>query len=287
MASISVVLTARSGFEGYTFLDEVFAEDRGRFLEVLIMDSTPGYVDRSRRGLRHISLPGVSHHALITAGMVEAKGEWIWLSEDHARPLPGIIDAFENALRANPGADLISGETENLTSTEPWSFANFLLGLADFWPPTKPRPDSASNANLFVRRSAILKSELATPGGFLYVTIPRLVAAGRYAHISDAIVDHTVHVTWRQCLAFQYVIAREGTAARRSCLPPRPLLVQFLRDILAFGYYSAYKPFLTMRQVRGTSQCSLAMALRVAVLGFPIAGGTMSADIARLRKAFS
>lgn len=278
MITVSAVITAPRGIKSCVYLDDLIAQADACRLEIVVVDGSDDYVDYSRPNLRHISKPGASIQGLITQGLVQATGEWVLVTEHHARPLPGLLAAYSEAVEANPGIDLFSGEVENLTSISPWAFANFLISLGDFWPSAHSQPSTASNANLLVRRCAILPSELALEGGFLYLTIARLVAAGRHGHCAGAVVDHVLPLTFSEAVAFQYHCVATGTAARRCTSPLRPLPVQALRDGLALVYFSVVTPYRVMSTLYGTSQFRVHMALRMALLGLASSAGLLSAD---------
>lgn len=279
MASISVVVTAPSGIAHCVYLDGLAEDADGEALEIVIVDGASDYVDQSRKGIRHISAPGCGIHGLIAEGVRAAKLEWVLVTEDHCRPLPGFLDAYRKAIRARPGIDLFSGATENLTSTSPWSFANFLVGLPEFWPAIEQSPRKASNANLLVRRSAMRPSELVGEGGFLNLTLPRLIASGRQAPCMAASVDHVLPLSRQDAISFQFHCAAGGRNVRHATAPVRPLSVELARDVLVFGYFSTVGPLRTMARLRGTKHFTPSMALRVLILSAMHGLGLLWADI--------
>lgn len=279
MVSISVVVTAPQGIDHCVYLDSLAKEADGETLEIVVVDGASDYVDQSRKGVRHISVPGYGIHGLITEGVRSAAMEWVLVTEDHCRPLPGFLDAYRNAIRANPDVDLFSGATENLTSTSDWSFANFLVGLPEFWPAIEQNPKKASNANLLVRRSAIRPSELVGDAGFLDLTLPRLIAAGRQAPCMAASVDHVLPLSRPDAISFQFHCAAGGRNVRHATAPIRPLPVELVRDVLVLGYFSTVRPLKTMARLRGTKHFTLPTALRVLVLSATHGLGLLWADI--------
>jgi len=287
MEPISVVVTAPNGIADCVYLDNLSEEADGETLQIVVVDGASDYVDRSRKGIRHISAPGCRIHGLITIGIRNADLEWVLVTEDHCRPLPGFLGAYRAVIRAHPEADLISGATENLTSTAPWSFANFLVGLPDFWPTIEQNPKNASNANLLIRRSAIRPSELATEGGFLNLTVPRLRTSSRYAHCVDAVVDHVLPLSREEAISFQFHCAATGRNVRHAASPIRPLPVELLRDLLILGYLSAVKPVQTIARLRGTEHFSALMALRILTLSATHGAGLLWADVADVARALN
>jgi hypothetical protein len=285
LTSLSLVLTAPFGIEHCPYLDDVLVQAKGQDIELIVCDGSADFVDRSRPGLRHIPLAGRNLYGIVTEGIKHATKDWIVIFEDHGRPLPGYLEAYRDAALANPDIDLFSGGLDNLTSVSPWSFATFLPCLHVFWAPTGIDPGCATTANLMIRRSAILPAELTDEGGFVLRTLPRLIAAGRYKHCPNAVVDHVVDVTCAEAMKFQFGLAETGTFVRRDSLPPRPLAVQFLRDALGLVYYATVAPARAFWNLRRTSQFRPAVLARLVVLGLPTGAGILSADLKRLAKA--
>jgi hypothetical protein len=182
---------------------------------------------------------------------------------------------------------LFSGTTENLTSTSDWSFANFLVGLPDFWPAVEDNPRGASNANLLVRRSAIGASELASEGGFLNHTLPRLRASGRQAHCAAAAVDHVLALSRPEAISFQFHCAAGGRQVRHASAPVRPLPVEMLRDVAVLGYFATVKPLRTLSRLRGTKYLTVGTALRVLLLSTMHGLGLLWADIADIGRSLT
>ncbi len=279
--SITVVISAPSGVAGCVFLDEMLAQAAAMPFEIVVADATPGPPSAVPRAVRVVKVPGGGIQQLIAEGVRAASGDWILVTEDHCRPLPGLIAAYRDAVAAHPGADLFSGATENLTSTSPWSFANFIVGLRTSWPEFGFRDADATNANLLIRRGAILANELATEGALLNLTVPRLIALGRQRNCPTACVDHVLPLTALGAVEFVYRCAQSGAAVRRATVPPRPAAVQFLRDCAGLIYYALVFPWRTLAKLRATSQFSLATGLRLTALGIAVGAATFAADLRR------
>jgi hypothetical protein len=282
VADITILVTAPRASEGYPYLDEWVAEARGESVEFLIADARAHCADSFPPAMRRIAMPGGSVQGLIDEGMRQARGDWVLLTEDHCRPLPGLFEAYRDARRAHPDADLFAGGVENLTSTSPWSFANFLAGLSHVWPRAAERPADASNANLLVRRRAVPAAEIAVDGGFLALTIARLIAQGRHVDCAAARVDHIVHVAGPlEGMRLEHGIVTAAVVSRREVLALRPAPVQFLRDLASIPYHIAVQPWAIVRHLRGTPQFSLGTALRLAVLGIGIGVVPLKVDLRR------
>ena len=286
MASITVLVTAPVGSKGYCYLEELVAQAGGEPVEFILADARTFCVDHLKFPVRRLSMPGRSVQGLIDEGIKQAKGDWILLTEDHCRPMPGLYDAYRKAVSENPGIDLFSGGVENLTSTAPWSFANFLAGLNHVWPSAQAPTADASNANLLVRRSAVQADEISTDGGFLARTISRLVAEGRQKNCFNARVDHIVHVSGpMHGMEIEYEIVTAAQISRRAVLPPRPILIQLARDFLAIFYYVLVSPWRITAHLRGTPQFSLGTVARLSVLGFAIGFVPLIVDLKLLFSA--
>src|SRR5262245_60634628 len=163
---ISVVVTAPNGISKCLLPDEFLTQADGEALELIFIDASKDCSDQSRPGLKLLSLPGAGIYALLKAGFLNARGDWVLLVEDHGKPLSGLLDAYRSAIAENPEIDLWYGGLENRTSLSPWSVAHFLCGTLELWPDAGMSPRYPSAANLMVRRAAIFPSELETEGGF-------------------------------------------------------------------------------------------------------------------------
>ena len=272
MIPISVIITAPIGIDKCLVPAGFLAEADGKDLEVIIVDGAKDFVDRSRPGLKHVSIPNAPVVVLVSEGMRHASKDWIVFFEDHGRPLPGLVAAYREAIAANPDIDLFSGAMENLTSTSPWSFASFLFNSTEFWPPAHGAPAGAIVANLAVRRSAILPSELAAVGALEMMTIPRLASAHRYRHWPKASVDHTRHLTWRQALGFQYASSVTYANVNLRLGLSRGILYRLAKDCARFPYVVLWTPWRKLSALEGTDQHHLAMIPKFILLG--LAGAT-------------
>jgi len=282
LPAITILVTAPHDSDGYPYLAEWAAMATSEDVEFLIADARLVSNDVLPPEMRRIAMPGGSVQGLIDEGMRQARGEWVLLTEDHCRPLPGLFEAYRQARQAHPDCDLIAGAAENLTSISPWGFVNFLSGLSHVWPRAQGAPPDASNANLLVRRSAIPPDEIAIDGGFLARTIPRLVAEGRHATCHAARVDHIVEVSGPlEGMRLQHGIVTAATVSRRAVLAPRPAPVQFFRDLGAVAYHIAVSPWVITTQLRGTPQYSLGTVFRLAILGLAIGIVPLKVDLRR------
>lgn len=282
MVAISVVVTAPIGVDACRYLDALLEQAGSDPFEVLVIDGSSSIASPLPDGVRHVAAPGQGIQALIARGVREASFDWVLVTEDHCRPLPGMIDAYRRAVRDNPQADLFSGAAENLTSTSPWSFAVFLLGLGDQWPPQGFHRASTSNANMLVRRNAVHADENAKDGGLLNLTVPRLTDAGHHMHCRDAVVDHILNLSPAGAFAFQFGCSSSATAVSRAIAEERPLAMQLLRDLADLGYTPLRLLSERAPHVRGSLPYRLGMMARLAALGFTSALAICSVDLKRV-----
>ena len=283
MIPISIVVSAPFGIDRCLFPDDLLAQVDGLSLEIIVADGAPDYVDRSRPGFRHLGVGSPNPYKLKTVALLNVTKEWVLVSEDHARPLPGILAAYREAIQHHPDIDLFSGTMDNLTSTSPWSLAFFLYGDGhNYWSLARKLPRGASTANLMIRRSAILAPELASDYGFFLLTIDRLVQAGRHRHCANAIVDHFLPLNFPQAMKKWFWLAERSTLARRKTRPPRPLLVQAMRDCAGLIYLPTLGAWRTALTLRGTPYFNAPMCLRLMMIGLANAAGVISTDIKRL-----
>ena len=279
MIPISIVVSAPHGISECLISPDFFAAADGRSLELIFADAGEKYVDQSRPGLKHLDVRGAGLFSMVQAGIECASGDWILLIEDHGRPLAGLLDTYRAAVAANPEVDLLFGGIENMTSVSPLSYACFFYNKLDYWPPARLEPRAPSLANLMVRRAAILPSELAEVGGFQFGTYSRLLAAGRLLYCPEAVVDHVRWFTFRTALTTSFHASRAATAFAKARIGGRATLDRLLRDGLVAAYGFTYHPWRLMHGLRGTSQGSLLMGLRIAAIGLARAAGTLWAHM--------
>lgn len=280
MIPISVVVTAPHGISGCLIPPDFIAAADGKSLELIFADAGEKYQGQSRPGLTHLNVGGAGLFAMVQAGLQCARNDWIFMIEDHGRPLPGMLDTYRAAIAANPDVDLLFGGVENLTSVSPWSYACFFYNKLDYWPPARLQPKYPNLVNLMVRRAAILPSELAQDGGFQFGTCPRLLAAGRTLYCPEAVLDHVRWFTFRSALATSFHAARAVTSSAWASGGGRTTLNRLLRDGLIATYGFTYYPWRLTRGLRGTPQRPWPMGLRLAAIGLMRAAGMLWAHIA-------
>jgi hypothetical protein len=85
-----------------------FAAADGESLELVLADAGENYADQSRPGLKHLDLRGAGLFAMVQAGVECAQKDWIFVIGDHGRPLPGLLDTFEQLSRPMPTSSSFS-----------------------------------------------------------------------------------------------------------------------------------------------------------------------------------
>jgi hypothetical protein len=278
MIPISIVVTAPHGISGCLVPPDLIAAADGKSLELIFADAGEKYQDQSRPGLTHLNVGGAGLFAMMQAGLQCARYDWIFMIEDHGRPLPGMLDTYRAAIAANPDVDLLFGGVENLTSVSPWSYACFFYNKLDYWLPARLQPKYPNLVNLMVRRAAILPSERAQEGGFQFGTCPRLLAAGQLLYCPEAVLDHVrwcFAPPWRQAST-----PRAVTSSARATGGGRTTLNRLLRDGLIATSGFTYHPWRLPRGLRDTPQRPWPMGLRLAAIGLMRAAGMLWAHIA-------
>jgi hypothetical protein len=272
MIAVSVVISAPKGLNHCLGLETFLAGVAAGQLELIVADGTADAPEHRHPALRHVRRPGASVFELRRAGLQQAGKEWVLLTEDHCRPLPGLLEAYGAALRRYPDADLFSGALTNDTSTSPWAWASFLLFRHEFWPPAGKTPGQAAIGNLLVRRTAILDGELNAAGGFDYTAIRRLARSGRYVHCREAVMDHVEPIDRREALVSQFHSARATASLTRRVAPYRwqtlvlRLFAVPLNRVLVV-------PARVFRDVRATPQGRWPVLPRLMAIGFASAAG--------------
>lgn len=273
------MIVAPVGFEACEWLDHWKAD---RSTELLVIDPGQPFVDRSRAGLRHIPAGDAEVQHLIAVGLGAAQGEWIVLSEDHCRPLPGLLAAYAAAIAAHPEADLFAGSLVNQTSTQPWSQAAFLTSMGGQTAGFAETISEPTNANLMVRRSALKPEERDRTGGLLGRAVPRLIAEGRFAACPAAVADHVLPFTRSEAIAFQYLCSRGcydlDLALDKASALAAPAKRSPLRTVWRIV---AGDPIAKARRLPGSPFTRAAMAARMSVLGWAVVGAIVTSRLAR------
>lgn len=278
---ISAVVTAPHGAAECVYLDALLAQSNSD-VEIIVVDGSADAATTLHGGVRVIAAPGRNIQGLISEGLKAARGEWVLVTEDHCNPLPGFLAAYRKAIAAHPDVDLMSGAVENLTSNAPWARAQFLVSIGAYWPGAVPPSPGGSNANMLVRRAAVLPKELAAEGGLLNMTVPRLAAAGRHAHCAGAVMDHVLPLSRNEAMSFQFGCASGFTEVRRETLAPRTLLEQIARDSAGLLLHTLVTPWRIQMRLLPGRRVGAATLLRMMALNASFFAGVVRTDLRRL-----
>ena len=280
--TISIVASAPLGLAGCLYLDDLLKLACESCTEVIIVSANPtDKLPPKYNKIRFITVPHTSAEGLVTAGVRIAGNDWVIVTEDHCLPLSGFLAAYRAAIATHPDIDLFAGAAEALTSNEPWELAVFMCGLADFVPGVKPRRNRVTNANMMIRRSAIMPAELALDGGLQNLTAYRLIAAGRMRKCHDAVVDHVVRLNRSQALSFLTSCTLESIDVAYATHTPVPWYRMLVKRCLAYLDLAALHPLRIIRQLGPTRFGGVGLSVRVTALGCGVAVAACASDIRR------
>jgi hypothetical protein len=144
-------------------------------------------------GVRVVVVPGASVFALRAAGLAEARGRVVVVTEDHCE-FPS--DWLEQVLRAHaehPSAAGVAGPVRNCTGACAIDWANFYMSYAPFaggrWRERPRRVPPAANVSL--KRWAIPASGGAFAEGYLeFHLLPELWLSGKVAYVDAVAIEH-------------------------------------------------------------------------------------------------
>lgn len=114
------------------------------------------------RGIRFARYPGETPLEL-RRRVPELAGdaEWVLLLEDHNHVDRDWLNrALASIATAPAHATTVRGGADNLTSTDPWSWANFLMVLGFHWAPLQSDAQEPLFFNVALRRARLLSSRL-------------------------------------------------------------------------------------------------------------------------------
>lgn len=113
--------------------------------------------------------------------------EWVLLLEDHNHVDRAWLDLALASIAAAPSdATTVRGGVDNLTSTDPWSWANFLMVLGFHWTPCQRESHEPLFFNVALRRACLHSGRLDV-GEF---EIKSLIALEERPAAGDFPVDH-------------------------------------------------------------------------------------------------
>jgi hypothetical protein len=105
-------------------------------------------------------------------------------------------------------------------------------------------------------------------GGYMNLTVPRLIAVGRYGHCRSAIVDHVVvRSSPREALVFHFKCATNTVVSYRASAPERSWFVRMWQDLRGMIVVVLVQPFRFVRQLPGGFAERLMASWRLTILG--------------------
>jgi GT2 family glycosyltransferase len=165
----------------------------------------PGDISRV---VRWIEAPGESVFVLFAIAMKGAQGDVVALTEDHAIPRPGWVEAILRAHREHPAAAAIGGAIENGSTHGLVEWASYFTTQGPHMAPLGNRavPMTTNEANVSYKRTVVEEMDPDEGSGFMAILYNRRLAeAGKELRVDDRIVvDHfeTVGFGWTTSIHF-------------------------------------------------------------------------------------
>ena len=159
--------------------------------------------------------PGESvWHLRQRIGELTQDSRWMLLLEDHNVPLPGWLPSLiGELLETEEQVNAIFGSTDNLTSIEPWDWANFLAVQVFHW-----APGIAETAHPLPFNAAMRVTQLPSAPWFLGTF--EAVAVGQVAQRSRSssafVVDHIQPRSFPSVLSYHFFNGQATGAHLRS-----------------------------------------------------------------------
>ena len=146
-----------------------------------------------------------------------ASSRWTVVLEDHIHVGTDWLQALTQTLKQVPeDTTCVIGTAENLTSLEPWSWANFLNVQTYHWSPNLVEPVQPLGFNIAYRRR-LLPDRSLKPGEFEVACVPELM---KKPYASAAFpADHVQHRFLPEVLYYHYCNGRVSGAAIRDYHP--------------------------------------------------------------------
>jgi hypothetical protein len=143
---------------------------------------------------------------------VVGDAEWLLLLEDHNHLDRSWLERLKDAVAtAAPGVRMIRGGADNRTSTDRWSWANFLMVLGFHWTPRQADAPEAMFFNVAFRRSVLPACSLAV--GEFEVRVMATLAEESTA--GDFPIDHVQFRRFPGVLLYHWCNGRVTGAAMR------------------------------------------------------------------------
>ena len=234
---LSVVVTCTQPWpEVRGCLDRIAPQARPGEIEIIVADGSAGGLDASAAGdVTWLRLPGRGAHELRLAGVAEARGDVVAITEDHCDVAPDWCAQVLAAHVRHSDAVAIAGPVTNGAAERFADRASFFLVHARNLPGHDDRPVNwfpPAGSNVSYKRPQIVCA-LQRPGDLELVVTPRLWAEGSLVLDASVVVAHSqslglgAHVAnhFHSGRAHAGLVAERGIPARRRALA---------RDALSF-----------------------------------------------------
>jgi glycosyl transferase family 2 len=209
---LSVVIGTGEGWPRIRRLvDSLRADAEALGAEIVVADGSHNpapSADDTGTPVRWLKDPGRSVFALYALGLHQARGRIVALTEDHALPRPGWIEAIVRAHNEHPEAAAIGGAIENGSTERLVEWASYFTTQG---PHMAPLGDgvvamTTNEANVSYKDWALQRCDPDDGSGFMAILYNRrLSEAGEILRVDDRIVvDHfeTTGFAWTTSIHF-------------------------------------------------------------------------------------
>jgi hypothetical protein len=210
------VYTAETPHKTYGVIDQLVPRLSPEVRVVVVHAADSGNAPKdfgSHVSFHHIpGEPAIGLRALMPAFTADV--EWVCILEDHVHVDAGWLDGLLSELRSTPDdVTALIGSACNLTSLEPWSWANFLNVQAFHWTPTLVEPLQPLGFNMAFRRRLLPRHALGH-GEFELTCVQDCMANPRGS--TNFVANHVQHRFLPEVLYYHYANGRVTGAAMRQ-----------------------------------------------------------------------
>jgi Glycosyl transferase family 2 len=218
-------------------LDRLLPQSRPGDVEILVADGSEhgGPPEVTHESLRWLRCPGRGPHELRLAGLTEAGGDVVAITEDHCDVAPDWCEQVLAAHTKHPDVIAIAGPITNGAVNRGMDRASFFLVHALNVPENGARPEDwfpPAGSNASYKREQIV-SLVRRPGDLELVVVPQLWAQGQLVLDERVFVAHSQSMRATEHVRNHFHSARShaGLVAERHAPAGRRALA---RDALSF-----------------------------------------------------
>lgn len=221
--ALSVVVGTREGWPYIKPVIDALRADVERLeIELLVADGSgrpvPSAAETQAR-VRWLEVGEMSVFRLLAAGLREARGDILALTEDHAVPRAGWCAAILEAHAGHPEAAAIGGAIENGSHESLVDWASYFITQGGHMAPLGDREVAVTTneANVSYKRAALVDMDDNGGLGFMAILHNRALAArGEIQRVDDRmVVDHQQTIGWRETTAIHFHNGRAISGLRR------------------------------------------------------------------------